>query len=62
MPTERKIIPLDDAGRIAELESVAGCDFDVAQILKLRSTDSDRQLVQRRLHRWAIIPEQEEVK
>jgi hypothetical protein len=46
MPIERKIIPLDDVARVAELESVAGCDFDVAQILKLRSTDSDRQLVQ----------------
>ena len=48
MPTERKIIPLDDAARVAELDSVAGCDFDVAQISKLRSTDSDRPLVQPR--------------
>jgi hypothetical protein len=48
MPIERKIISMDDAARVAELDSVAGCDFDVAQILKLRSTDSDRQLVQPR--------------
>jgi hypothetical protein len=61
MPIERKIIPMDDAARVAELDSVVGCDFDVAQILKLRSTDGDRQLV-RPPAAWAIIPEQEEVK
>jgi hypothetical protein len=46
MPIEGKIIPMDDAARVAELDSVVGCDFDVAQISKLRSTDSDCQLVQ----------------
>jgi hypothetical protein len=57
MPIEGKIIPLDDSGRIAGLESVAGCDFDVAQILKLRSTDSDRRLLcSRRLHRRRSFP------
>jgi hypothetical protein len=45
MPIERKIVPPDDAAGVAELDSVVGCDFDVAQILKLRSRDSDRQLV-----------------
>jgi hypothetical protein len=62
MPIERKIIPIDDVVRVAELVSVAGCDFDIAQILMLRSTDGDRPLCSRGLHRWAIIPEQEEVK
>jgi hypothetical protein len=51
MPIERKMIPLEDAARVAELDSVAGCDFDVAQILKLRRTDSDRPLCSRGLHR-----------
>jgi hypothetical protein len=40
MPIERKIIPPNDAARAAELTSMAKCDFDVEQILKLRSTDS----------------------
>jgi hypothetical protein len=48
MPIERKVIPLDDVVRVAELDSVAGCDFDVAQILKFRSTDSDRPPMQPR--------------
>jgi hypothetical protein len=48
MPIERKIVVLDDSARVAELDSVAGCDFDVAQILKLRSTDSDRPPMQPR--------------
>jgi hypothetical protein len=51
MPIERKIVPPGDAARVAELDSVARCDFDVAQILKLRSTDGDRPLCSRRLHR-----------
>jgi hypothetical protein len=34
MPIERNVIPLDDAARVAEFDSVAGCDFDVAQILR----------------------------
>jgi hypothetical protein len=62
MPTERKIIPLDDAARVAALDSVAGCDFDVARISKLTSSDSDRPLVQPRAALVGDHPEQEESK
>jgi hypothetical protein len=58
IPIERKIIRLEDAARVPELDSVTGCDFDIARNLEaqehLRRSPS---LCGRRLCRWAIVPE-----